>query len=169
MKQTKPIHSLHPFASRMLVREAHSVHEDGHCSLTSSFSGSFNSSTFQNKYRSAEIRVAARTKILANCGPYVIAQMSRHSRDVLYRIFIICHIPATVILALPLVCHPVLPLWTRKPLNLYLSTYNDPLVGGKSFPGGWFGGLSFCEVSLHLPYFLWTLTVPMGKATMDYV
>src|SRR5271155_253792 len=40
--------------------------------------------------------------------------------------------------------------------------YNDPLVGGKSFPGGWFGGFYACEVLLQLPYFLWALTVPIG-------
>lgn len=57
----------------------------------------------------------------------------------------------------------VLPAWSTKPLKLYLSTYNDPLGGGKSVPGGWFGGLLVCEVLLQLPYFVWALTLPVGN------
>lgn len=92
--------------------------------------------------------------------------MSRQTRDLIYRIFIICNILATIILALPLVCQPVLPLWAQKPVDFYLSKYNDPIVGGKSFPGGWFGGLSVCEVFLHLPYFLWAVTIPVGRSVI---
>src|SRR5271170_2774321 len=89
--------------------------------------------------------------------------MSRSTRDLLYRVFIITHILPSVLLAIPgvLPSH-LLPSWCNKPLQLYLSTYNDPLVGGKSFPGGWFGGFYVCEVLLQLPYFLWALSVPIG-------
>jgi len=41
------------------------------------------------------------------------------------------------------------------------------LVGGKSFPGGWFGGFYACEVLLQLPYFLWALTVPIGDKRLE--
>jgi hypothetical protein len=87
----------------------------------------------------------------------------KSTRDWIYRIFIISHILPTLFLAVPLVIpNRVLPKWYKKPLELYLSTYDDPLVGGKSFPGGWFGGLSVCEVILQSPYFFWALTVPVG-------
>jgi len=90
--------------------------------------------------------------------------MARSTRDLIYRIFIIFHILPSVLLALPLVLpDSILPAWSKKPLELYLSTYNDPLGGGKSFPAGWFGGLSICEVLLQLPFFIWALTIPMGK------
>lgn len=89
--------------------------------------------------------------------------MSRSTRDVSYRIFIIIHILPSILLAIPgVLSNHILPPWSQKPLQLYLSTYNDPLAGGKSFPGGWFGGFSACEVLLQLPYFLWALTIPIG-------
>jgi hypothetical protein len=93
--------------------------------------------------------------------------MSRSTRDLIYRLFVISHIPPSLILALPQILpETIQPNWARKPLQWYLSTYNDPLGGGKSFPGGWFGGLTVCEVLLQLPYFLWALTMPIGMLTV---
>jgi hypothetical protein len=89
--------------------------------------------------------------------------MNQRARDLIYRAFVISHIFPTLLLAVPLVLSPhAIPTWARKPLQFYLATYNDPLVGKKSYPGGWFGGMTLCEVALQLPYFLWTLTVPVG-------
>ena len=90
--------------------------------------------------------------------------MSRQVRDFVYRLFIIVHIPPTIVLALPLILpQSILPSWARKGVEYYLSTHNDPLLAGKSYPGGWFGGLSVCEVLLHLPFFLWALRLPIGQ------
>ena len=98
-------------------------------------------------------------------GPQLL--MPHSTLDVLYRLFIICHIAPTLLLAVPGVFPSCfLPLWSQKPLRWYLATYNDPLVGGKTFPGGWFGGLSACEVFLQLPYFLWAMTIPIGKIVL---
>ena len=91
------------------------------------------------------------------------SNMLQRTRDLIYRTFIICHIPPTLLLAVPLVLSPqALPPWCLKPLRLYLATYNDPLPGKKSYPGGWFGGLTLCEVVLQFPYFLWALSIPVG-------
>jgi hypothetical protein len=90
--------------------------------------------------------------------------MSRSTRDVLYRIYVIVHIFPSILLALPAVLpSSIVPAACLKPLQWYLSTYNDPLAGKKSFPGGWFGGFSVCEVLLQLPYFFWAATVPIGS------
>jgi hypothetical protein len=90
--------------------------------------------------------------------------MSRSTRDLIYRLFVISHIAPSILLALPqVVPGSLLPSWSTVPLQWYLTTYHDPLGGGKSFPGGWFGGLTVCEVLLQLPYFLWAVTVPIGK------
>src|ERR1700721_1603174 len=89
--------------------------------------------------------------------------MSRSIRDLIYRIFIVIHIFPSVLLALPAVVgRAKLPFWCFTALDWYNSTYNDPLPSGKSWPGGWFGGLSICEILLQLPYFFWTLTLPIG-------
>ena len=89
--------------------------------------------------------------------------MLQRTRDLIYRTFIICHIIPTLLLAVPVVLSPqTLPSWCLKPLRLYLATYNDPLLGKKSYPGGWFGGLTLCEAVLQLPYFFWALTIPVG-------
>src|SRR5579859_7853267 len=67
--------------------------------------------------------------------------MSRSTRDVLYRIYVIIHIFPTILLALPAVLpSSIVPAPCLKPLQWYLSSYNDPLAGKKSYPGGWFGG-----------------------------
>ena len=90
--------------------------------------------------------------------------MSRSTRDVLYRVYVIVHILPTVLLTLPAVLPAsIVPAACLKPLQWYLSNYNDPLVAKSTYPGGWFGGLSVCEVLLQLPYFLWATTLPIGS------
>jgi hypothetical protein len=90
--------------------------------------------------------------------------MSTSTRDVIYRFFVFQHILPTVLFSFPAIIGPAnLPGWVNQPKEWYLTTYNDPL-GVRSFPGGWFGGLTACEVFLQLPYFIWSLTVPIGSA-----
>jgi EXPERA (EXPanded EBP superfamily) len=90
--------------------------------------------------------------------------MSRSARDLLYRIYIIIHVFATSLLTVPVVLpRSMVPEICFKPLQWYLANYNDPLVGKKGFPGGWFGGFSVCEAWLQLPYFLWAIMLPIGQ------
>jgi hypothetical protein len=97
-----------------------------------------------------------------------ITAMSRSTRDLIYRIFVITHVAPTLLMVLPLVIPPgYLPSWTRLPSKWYIDMSHDPLLRGKSLPGGWFGGLCVCEVLLQLPYFLWALTIPIGTTSLE--
>ncbi|EKM58220.1 uncharacterized protein PHACADRAFT_116964 [Phanerochaete carnosa HHB-10118-sp] len=81
--------------------------------------------------------------------------------DLLYVCFFICHIPATVLLGIQaLYTAPWLPdLITSLP-NIYVETYQDPLVGGAMGLLGsssnyiWFYPFQLLEIFFQLPIFI---------------
>ncbi|CCG82961.1 3-keto-steroid reductase [Taphrina deformans PYCC 5710] len=73
--------------------------------------------------------------------------------DALTKYFFLAHIPITLLVDLsPLYPNRgffALSHWIKQ---FYLSTFNDPLVGGLSNPGGWFASLLFLEGVVQLPH-----------------
>src|SRR5579859_4393895 len=113
------------------------------------------------RFSTAKIQSSSAAAIQA---PTSLSEMSRSARDIVYRVYITIHIFATVFLTVPAVLpSSLVPEVCLKPVQWYLANYNDPLVGKKGSPGGWFGGFSACEAWLQLPYFLWAITLPIGS------
>ena len=76
--------------------------------------------------------------------------------DSITRWFFLLHIPITLLVDLS-------PLYPSSPLfavphairAFYLKSFNDPLLAGHSYPGGWFGSFLFLELVLQLPACIW--------------
>lgn len=76
--------------------------------------------------------------------------------DTVSRFFFLLHIPITVLCDLaPL--YPKTPLFLLPHLirDFYLASFNDPLLAGKSQPGGWFSSFLVLEAVLQLPACVW--------------
>ncbi|EMR08994.1 hypothetical protein PNEG_02770 [Pneumocystis murina B123] len=80
----------------------------------------------------------------------------RRPIDFLYTCYFVVRIFVALLIDLVPIYPAKLTLEKLTKLQLwYISTFKDPLMGWKSYPGGWFFSFIFCEAFFQLPLFFY--------------